>query len=266
MGYLPRMENLTEKVYECTLTIEAQMICDLLARAGISARVDGEYLAGIAGELPLGSAVRVRVSPDRAAEAREVIAEWEKLQPPAESGPAPPRPPLRSPLWFATGLIVGGLAAVWLLRTPASRDGVDYDGDGDYEVTYFYAGQVPSRMETDRNNDGKPDGRWHFNHEGVEIRFESDDNFDGEFETEVDLERGNYKLARVDRNGDGRPDEIHNYRHGIVVSVHILDESSDRVVSRETYVNGQLTTAEFDRDGDGAFEQRVTFDRFSMPR
>jgi|KBSMisStaDraftv2_1062788.scaffolds.fasta_scaffold830519_1 hypothetical protein len=44
------MEDLREKVYECTLAVEAHMICDLLARAGISARVDGEFLAGAGGE------------------------------------------------------------------------------------------------------------------------------------------------------------------------------------------------------------------------
>ena len=64
------MENLTATVYECSLPVEAHMICDLLARAGISARVDGEFLAGAGGDLPLGSSVRVRVNPSRAAEAR----------------------------------------------------------------------------------------------------------------------------------------------------------------------------------------------------
>jgi len=78
------MEDLREKVYECTLAVEAHMICDLLARAGISSRVDGEFLAGAIGELPLGSAIKVRVDPSRAAEAREVIDEWERLQPPPE--------------------------------------------------------------------------------------------------------------------------------------------------------------------------------------
>ncbi len=48
------------------------MICDLLARAGISARV-GEFLAGAGGELPRGSNIKVRVDPARAVEAREVI-------------------------------------------------------------------------------------------------------------------------------------------------------------------------------------------------
>ena len=78
------MEDLREKVYECTFAVEAHMICDLLARAGISARVDGELLAGAIGELPLGSNIKVRVDPSRTAEAREVIDEWERLQPPPE--------------------------------------------------------------------------------------------------------------------------------------------------------------------------------------
>jgi hypothetical protein len=79
------MENLSEKVYECSFGVEAHMICDLLARAGISARVDGEFLQGAGGELPLGSSIKVRVAPKNAAEARAVIDEWEKLQP-AEEG------------------------------------------------------------------------------------------------------------------------------------------------------------------------------------
>ena len=45
------MENLRESVYECTLAVEAHMICDLLAQAGISSRVDGEFLAGAWGSV-----------------------------------------------------------------------------------------------------------------------------------------------------------------------------------------------------------------------
>ncbi len=101
------MEDLREKVYECTLAIEAHMICDLLARAGISARVDGEFLAGAGGDLPLGSAIKVRVDPARAAEAREVIDEWEREQPPPDPASPPSRSRLRSPLWFFTGMLAG---------------------------------------------------------------------------------------------------------------------------------------------------------------
>jgi len=99
------MEQLTEKVYECNLAVEAHMVCDLLSQAGVSARVDGEFLQSAAGEIPLGNTVKVRVAPSRAAEAREVIADWEKLQPAAEPQAAPATKPARSwsLLWFFIG-------------------------------------------------------------------------------------------------------------------------------------------------------------------
>lgn len=109
------MEDLREKVYECTFPVEAHMICDLLARAGISARVEGEFLAGAGGELPLGNTIKVRVDPSRAAEAREVIDEWERAQPPPEPDTAPPRSRTRSPLWFLFGLVVGSVLTFIML-------------------------------------------------------------------------------------------------------------------------------------------------------
>jgi hypothetical protein len=67
-----------EKVFEATTALDAQMVRDLLERAGIPSRVDGSYLPGAMGELPAANLVIVRVEPQRAAEAREVIAEWER--------------------------------------------------------------------------------------------------------------------------------------------------------------------------------------------
>jgi Putative prokaryotic signal transducing protein len=112
------MENLREKVYECSFAVEAHMICDLLARAGISARVDGEFLAGAGGELPLGSNIKVRVDPARAAEAREVIDEWEREQPPPEPAVIQPRSRLRSPMFFLAGLLIGALIMFVGSRSP----------------------------------------------------------------------------------------------------------------------------------------------------
>src|SRR4051794_17561786 len=109
--YFPRyaraMEDLREKVYECTLAVEAHMIVDLLARAGLSARVDGEFLAGAGGELPLGSTIKVRVDPSRAVEARAVIDEWERIQPPPEPYVPQKRSVFWSPLWFLAGAVCG---------------------------------------------------------------------------------------------------------------------------------------------------------------
>lgn len=73
-----------ETVYETTLAFHAKMICDLLISAGVPARVDGSYLQSIGGEIPLGNAVRVRVEPARAAEARVIIDEWERAEIPSD--------------------------------------------------------------------------------------------------------------------------------------------------------------------------------------
>ncbi|HEU5137740.1 MAG TPA: DUF2007 domain-containing protein [Steroidobacteraceae bacterium] len=73
-----------ETVYETTFAYQAQMICNLLLGAGVPARVDGSYLQSIGGEIPLGNAVRVRVDPARAAEARAIIAEWESAPIPSD--------------------------------------------------------------------------------------------------------------------------------------------------------------------------------------
>lgn len=71
-------------VYETTFGFQAKMICDLLLAAGVPARVDGSYLQGIGGEIPLGNAVRVRVEPERESEARAIIAEWERAPIPSD--------------------------------------------------------------------------------------------------------------------------------------------------------------------------------------
>lgn len=73
-----------ETVFETSLAFHAQMICDLLISAGVPARVDGSFLQGISGEIPLGNAVRVRVESARAAEARAIIAEWERAEIPSD--------------------------------------------------------------------------------------------------------------------------------------------------------------------------------------
>src|SRR5689334_10103757 len=126
------MEQLTTSVYECTLPVKAHMICDLLSQAGISARVDGEFLAGAGGELPLGNTIKVRVDPSRASDAREVIASWEKSQP-TDKTPGPPRARVSTaPFWFFAGLMSGvALSFVGLsLNRRVDSSGVDYNGDG----------------------------------------------------------------------------------------------------------------------------------------
>jgi hypothetical protein len=67
-----------EKVFEASNGLEAHLIRDLLERAGVPSRIDGEFLTGGIGELPVGNLVAVSVAPEHVAEAREIIADWEQ--------------------------------------------------------------------------------------------------------------------------------------------------------------------------------------------
>jgi hypothetical protein len=67
-----------ERVFDSSSALEAHLVRDLLERAGVPSRIDGEYLTGGMGELPAANLVSVRVAPEHVAEAREIIAEWEK--------------------------------------------------------------------------------------------------------------------------------------------------------------------------------------------
>ncbi|HEU4778475.1 MAG TPA: DUF2007 domain-containing protein [Steroidobacteraceae bacterium] len=258
------METLTHSVYECTLAVEAHMICDLLARNGISSNVDGEFLAGAGGELPLGNTIKVRVDPLRAVEARAVISEWERLQPP-EPIPPPPRSTWRSPLWFLGGILAGGAVMFLALRTPYSGESADLNGDGVVDEKYHYTGQVIDRVEYDRNADGKIDARWINDMYGVPEKFEGDDDFDGRFEWKTDAVRGWSVRSEQDADGDGRPERVFRLSLGVMHTEDIYDEAGTRVVVRQHFDNARLVAREFDKDGDGVFERRVEFDRFGEP-
>lgn len=261
------MEDLREKVYECTLAVEAHMICDLLARAGISARVDGEFLAGAGGELPLGSTIKVRVDPMRATEAREVIDEWERLQPPSEPAIAPPRSRMRSPMWFFLGVLAGGTILFIALRSPYSQFGADLDGNGVDDETYHYVGATLDRVDYDRNGDGKVDARWFSDVGGAPVRYEGDDSFDGLFEWKSEAKVGQIVTSTLDSNANGKPDQVAHWQHGVIRSIDVYDEAGLRVVARRHFVDGAWNdTTEFDDDGDGAFERRVDYDRYGEPK
>jgi hypothetical protein len=261
------MEDLREKVYECTLAVEAHMICDLLARAGISARVDGEFLAGAGGDLPLGSAIKVRVDPARAAEAREVINEWEREQPPSDPGaPPPPRSRVRSPLWFLAGILAGGAVMFLALKTPNTEAHTDSNGDGIDDEFYYYSGNTLSRFEADRNGDRKIDARSIFDLHALLLRYEGDDDFDGRFEVQSKAEEGEVVTSTLDSNGDGRPDAVTHYHLGIAQGQDVYDEQGRRIVARMRFDGPLHSATDFDDDGDGVFERHVEYDRYGEPK
>jgi hypothetical protein len=70
----------------------------------------------------------------------------------------------------------------------------------------------------------------------------------------------------LDGDGDERPEQVLRMRHGVLESVDYHFGSGGRVVKREHYAAGLLESAEFDDDGDGAFERRVEYDAHGEPK
>ena len=67
-------------VYEASHSVEAHMIKHLLEQGGLKAFVQGEYLQGAMGELPVTGLVRVMVNDEDYQEAREIIELWESSE------------------------------------------------------------------------------------------------------------------------------------------------------------------------------------------
>lgn len=238
------MEQLTEKVYECNLAVEAHMIVDLLSQAGISARVDGEFLQSAAGEIPLGNTVKVRVDPSRAAEAREVIADWEKLRPDEPvASPANRSARFKSPLWFLGGALVGAAAVfVMFVRTGTGLAG------------------------SDRNHDGRSDARWSYDLAGVPDHYEEDNDFDGRFEWQYHVENDVITRGVLDADFDGRPEQRVHFVHNLPASTDFYFASGGRVVKRTFWKAGMPEYSEYDDDGDGRFERRLVYDAHGDPK
>ena len=66
------------KVYSAQNPVEAHIIKGLLEQQGIQAIVNGEYLQGGIGELPLIDMITIRVADNDVEAANEIIREYEE--------------------------------------------------------------------------------------------------------------------------------------------------------------------------------------------
>jgi len=171
-------------------------------------------------------------------------------------------------MWFFVGTLVGGTFAFVMINSVklSSFSGVDYDGDGRDEVTRMNVGSLPGMTIFDRNHDGASDARWDFDPQGRETHYQADDNFDGRFEWQADVEYGQLSRSVLDLDGDERPDQVRYFQQGVLSGVEYYSASDGRVVKREAYKAGLPDYAEYDADGDGVFERRVQFNSFSEPK
>ncbi len=99
-----------QNVYDAANSLEAHMVQNLLEQVNISSWIDGDFLSGGVGELPATGLIRVQVNDDDEALARQIVAEFDRQQPPLDENLVPRKPPSRWPTFFA-GILLGAAVA-----------------------------------------------------------------------------------------------------------------------------------------------------------
>ena len=104
-----------KSVFEASTGLEAHMILNLLEVRRITGRIEGEYLQGGVGELQAMGFVRVLVADEDYTEARQIISEWEAIQPPEEESKPASGVSIAIRI-FVSGIIVGAVIMYWILK------------------------------------------------------------------------------------------------------------------------------------------------------
>lgn len=274
-------------VYEPGNVVEAHMIQDYLRQEDIPAVVHGASLAGAVGELPAAGLVRVVVEEEYFERAREAIRRWESDAQVraseteaafAESAGAQTESQVEASSASSTSVTGGtgsgsgkfrvGLVALLLgiaighvyYRVPLRSDGFDHNADGkdDEFVKRTFSGTITD-VEMDRNFDDRIDLITHYGPDGDPRSAESDDNFDGTFESRYRYSLGSVASSEVDTDDDGNPNIKFTFKFGVSQSAEFIDPYSGRPIRREFYDLGQLVRAEVDSDGDGIFDRRLFY-------
>jgi hypothetical protein len=236
------------------------MVLNLLEQAGLSARIDGEYLQGGVGELAAFGMVRVMVEEKDYAEAEGVIREWDAQQPRQElSGPASKE---KSGFGYGViGLLLGIGSTALYYNTPVTKDGIDYNGDERLDEIWTYVNSRISKTEVDRNLDGKIDLIHTFDHDGLIESSHVDEDFDGTFETETAYHNGNAIWEHVDTTGDGFRDLRLGFKHGAFETATFFDAASGEPVKIQRFNLLRLQEAEVDTTGDGVMDTHYKYDQ-----
>ena len=258
------------QVYSPANSAEAHMLVHLLSQSGISAHILGDALQGAAGELPAAGLMRIMAADEDHDRARSILLEWERIQ----SDPSTSAESDRWSFAWMTALcfLAVGLLAGWALKSylatpgaviPGSTQESDLNGDGKTDALYRYplGGGFANAAEYDTNFDGRMDVKVRYDESGVTIGEETDDDFDGNFESRSTFRLGVRQTLETDSDGDGVADLVWRLLHGVVVSEEIMDKDG-RLVRTNYIEHGLVTRSEIDLDRDGFQETRRIFDHF----
>jgi hypothetical protein len=255
-----------QQVFTCLNVLEAHVISHLLDAAGIKTTVSGEHLVGARGDLPAHDVCCVWVVDDSdAGRARALILEWEKQNPPPPKTDSPA--PQKSGLSVAIGSIIGFFAGAALMYSffysPATQKGIDYNGDGKQDVTYFYKNNRIDEVWSDMDFNGAIDRKDFYGWRGLILRTSVDTDFDSTFETELTYQRGNLSKQTSDFNQDGRPDvTLYFSDTGNFIKMDIFDAKTALPVKTIRYKNFKAVSALYDGNQDGIMDVEYTYDEF----
>lgn len=240
-------------LYEASNTLEAHMILNLLDQAGLSARIDGEYLQGGVGELQTMGLVRVMIEGTDYSEANSIIQEWDRKQPVQKP---PPSPTKKSSFGSGlVGLFVGISAMTIYYHTPVTNDGIDYNGDGRLDEKWTYVNYTISKVEIDRNFDGKMDLVYLYDRKGIIDTSSLDEDFNGTFETDIYYEHGSPFSEKTDSTGDGYKDLVTQYKYGKAETTTFKDPKNNTPIKIQRFgPYYTLQLAEVDTTGDGIID------------
>lgn len=254
-------------LYEAANSVEAHMIVNLLEQAGLSARIDGEYLQGGAGELQAFGVVRVMVDDADYAEARSIIETFEANHPEPDIASDVRTPQRRRWLAGPVGFIVGIAVTAFFYNHPVTSDGIDYNDDGWLDEKGVYVDERASEYYQDRNFDKQYDVIWRYDRHGLLVSSRHDEDFDGHFETRVTYFRGNPVQQESDTDGDGFNDYRIRFEHGVVDQIKFYDPAISRSIPVKIQHFGpfRVEKVRTDTDGDGVLDTTQYLDELERP-
>lgn len=246
-------------LYEAPNTVEANMILHLLEQAGLTARIDGEYLQGGIGEIQAIGVVRVMVEENDYADAKKIITEWDNKQVEQEIQ----SDVIKKKSGVGAGVIgfVCGVAAMALYyNTPITVDGIDYDADGTLDEQWTFVNNRHSKTEIDRNLDGKIDFVYLIGRNGVVESSSVDEDFNGIFETEIYYDFGNPVRQKSDSTGDGFKDYRITFKYGVAEKITFINPVTKKASKVQYYGPIRLKSAEVDTTDDGVLDTLYEYD------
>jgi hypothetical protein len=245
------------EIYTAPNTIEAHMVLDLLEQAGIKGLIKNEQLQGLE-RLDSGGFVGIYVDEDNVNNATKIIADMESQQPKQEV----PRTPIEKTNPFKyifIGFMAGSMAVALYFYTPYVVQKFDNNHDGKADGKYVSFGNRLSKCTYDRNFDGKVDLIYKYKWENELNSAESDDNFDGIFETFLKFSNGNISWSESDTTGDGFKDYRNEYKNGILNKAIFYDPKTKKPVKVQHYEGQKLVSAQIDTNGDGILNQTIEY-------